>query len=264
MREIRDLSELKEIELNIMKTVHEFCETHDIQYFLAYGTLLGAIRHKGFIPWDDDIDIWMFREDYNKFYSLFPSFGESKGLYIAGKDTTPYFPRNMLKVCDARTKLIEREYRYQDSFGVFVDIWPLDGTPNGKIKRKIHNALQLNLLRILNAGIPKEEYFKGGLGKRLYREIFNVVGIKRVLNSAVGIFKKYSVTKSIYIENCAETPRGYHYEDFKKRHLSPFEDTEFYVPDGYDRILRNRYGNYMQLPPENQRIPHHIQDVYWL
>lgn len=264
MREITDLSELREIELSIMKKIHVFCEENSIRYFLAYGTLLGAVRHKGFIPWDDDIDIWMFREDYDKFRTLFPKYGEGIGLYIVGKDTKPYFPRNMYKVCDSRTELEERKYLYQDKFGVFVDIWPLDGTPNNFIARKLFYAKQSIVYRILYCGILKREYFAGGIIRNILRELCNIIGLKNVLDYSEALAKNYKIVGSKYVECCAGLPIGLLHEDFENRHLVKFEDTEFYIPNGYDRLLTLVYGNYMEPPPKEKQIPHHVQNTSWL
>lgn len=264
MKAITELSQMKEIELRIMKIVHNFCEDNNISYYLAYGTLLGAVRHNGFIPWDDDIDIWMFRKDYERFINLFPKYGMKYGLYIVGKNTSPRYYRNMIKVCDARTELDEYQYRFQDKFGVYIDIWPLDGTPNNYIKRSIHNFIYKISYAVLNSGIYKTEYFKGGYIQRAFRFIFNIWGINNVLQFQERCSKKYPVSKSVFIESCANKTRGFRYKDFKKRHLIRFEDARFYVPNGFDRILKSCYGDYMKLPPPNEQIPHHIQNTYWL
>ena len=95
MREIVNLSELKSIELDIMKKIHKFCEEYNINYTLSYGTLLGAVRHDGFIPWDDDIDIFMPQPDYEKFCRIFPLHQEKLQLELVNSKTSKYFGRNM-------------------------------------------------------------------------------------------------------------------------------------------------------------------------
>lgn len=135
---ITDLQELKSIELDIMKKIHSFCADNDIRYCLTFGTLLGAVRHKGFIPWDDDIDIFMPRPDYEKFLANFRLYGEKHHLYIASSRTKHYFARTFLQVCDDRTTLIEPWSKEKRPRGVFVDVWPLDGLPDNRIKRWLH------------------------------------------------------------------------------------------------------------------------------
>ena len=128
---ITELKELQEIELNIMKSIHEFCEANDIKYVLAYGTLIGAVRHDGFIPWDDDIDIHMPRNDYDRFVKMFPEWGKERNIEIVSSHTVGNeFPRDILKVCDNRTLLVAKNYKNNCKMGVFVDIWPLDKMPN--------------------------------------------------------------------------------------------------------------------------------------
>ena len=138
MREITDLEELKHIELEVMKKIHEFCEENSIIYYLCFGTLIGAVRHDGFIPWDDDIDIYMKRDDYEKFLTLFPQKAEELDLNYANYMTKPYYGRCFTKVFDNKTVLKEPQYKTDDDIGVFVDIWPLDGTPNIVFFRKLY------------------------------------------------------------------------------------------------------------------------------
>ena len=131
MKIIDNLDELKKIELDIMIKIHQFCEKNNIKYYMIAGTLIGAIRHKGFIPWDDDIDIAMSREEYEKFLREFPAYGEKNNLLAVNNRTNPYYGRPMTKVIDTRTCLMEPEYRSDDPIGVFVDIWVMDGVPTG-------------------------------------------------------------------------------------------------------------------------------------
>ena len=117
-----------------MIKVHQFCEENGIKYYMIAGTLIGAIRHKGFIPWDDDIDIAMPREDYEKFLKIFPEYGKKNNLLAVNNRTKPYYGRPMTKVIDTRTSLTEPEYRSDDPIGVFVDIWVMDGVPDDASK----------------------------------------------------------------------------------------------------------------------------------
>ena len=120
MKEIHDLDELKSIELRLMKVIHDVCTHNNIWYELAYGTLIGAVRHNGFIPWDDDIDIFMYRKDLNKFLEAIERHKESDHIMIASpKNGDIYFPRDIIKVCDSRTKLFEKTYKHEP-IGVFV------------------------------------------------------------------------------------------------------------------------------------------------
>ena len=264
MREITDLNELKKIELDIMKHIHAFCEENDIKYVLCFGTLIGAVRHQGFIPWDDDIDIYMFREDYEKFRRLFPEYGQKHKLYIAASDTTPCLPRAMAKVCDARTKLIEPINQYSDDIGVFVDIWPLDGTPSSKIGRFFWNKKILFAHRLFYSGIEKDEYFQGKGLKKVLRKLCKIIGPLKVEQYIEKKAHKYPVKSDRGVECYSNKIRGFTYEEFNGRHLVKFEDVEFYIPDHYDSILKKIYGDYMKLPPKEQQIPHHVINTFWI
>lgn len=120
MKVIESLDELKKIELDIMIKVHQFCEENGIKYYMIAGTLIGAIRHKGFIPWDDDIDIAMPREDYEKFLKIFPEYGKKNNLLAVNNRTKPYYGRPMTKVIDTRTSLTEPEYRSDDPIVLLI------------------------------------------------------------------------------------------------------------------------------------------------
>ena len=160
MKEISSIDELKVIELDIMKKIHRFCVDNNIIYYLCYGTLIGAIRHKGFIPWDDDIDILMPRPDYERFLKLFPRVQKQLGLEVVNHKTKTYFGRPMSKVIDKRTDLFEPEFKGDDHIGVFVDVWPLDGAANSKKERNKTIDKCYFWRSILYSGITKMKHLK--------------------------------------------------------------------------------------------------------
>ena len=144
--EIKYLSmdEIKSVELEILKYIHNFCIENDIKYFLNYGTLIGAVRHKGFIPWDDDIDICMFRKDYEKFIDLF---SKDDGIYkILSLETDDKYYNNFIKVINSKTKIEdERNYKTYD-LGIFVDIFPIDSFDDLKLVEKTYKLESFKLL----------------------------------------------------------------------------------------------------------------------
>lgn len=265
MKAITQIDELKSIELDIMKKIHKFCVENDIKYFMAYGTLIGAMRHNGFIPWDDDIDIWMKRIDYDKFLELFPKAQEALNLKVVNHKTKSFLGRAMSKVIDDRTILTEPEFRYDDPIGVFVDIWPLDSIPNNQRQgKKLIRSMRF-LHRKLYLCITKQMRFNS---------------IKEIAKSAVILLYRKSNSKAILDkmerilrENSEDDPRIlftpaypfdlYPADYFEGIFLTKFEDAEFYAPIRYDEILTIRYGNWKELPPADKRVPHHIIDVYW-
>lgn len=127
--EITDLEDVQNLQLGIIDKMDSFCLENNIRYFLAYGTLIGAIRHEGFIPWDDDIDVWMLRPDYDRFLEVFPAWAEKNGLFLNSPSTARRYNRVFSKVCDSRTILVETDRRNEFEEGAFVDVFPVDGLP---------------------------------------------------------------------------------------------------------------------------------------
>ena len=121
------VKELQETELEILKAFHRFCEEHHLRYYLSGGTLLGAIRHKGFIPWDDDIDLCMPRPDYMKLVEILKDGQLDQYRYLNTRYLDKDCPSSMIRVCDNRTELDFTEYRIPYQIGCWIDVFPLDG-----------------------------------------------------------------------------------------------------------------------------------------
>ena len=262
IREITDLNELKTIQLRIMKIVHTFCVENDIRYYLAYGTLIGAMRHSGFIPWDDDIDVFMPRPDYERFLKIFDEYGSKHHLKICNYKTKPFYCRPMSKVFDQDTVLVEPEYKYDDKIGVFIDIWPLDGiSDNQKIQTKEINKL-MRIRYLLYKKIVKffynkklRDYFLAPLCK-----IF--VNHKKMTEKMDSYLAKYNYDESKTIV-CVSLPTKIMLREwFEPSRLVPFEDAFFFVPNNYDEILTPYYGDWRKLPPIEKQVPHHITNVW--
>ena len=264
MREIKDLNELKSIELEIMKKIHYFCVENDIKYFLSYGTLIGAIRHKGFIPWDDDIDILLPRPDYNKFVELFPKYAVDNDIYLTNNKTNPVLIRPYSKVCDARTVQYEPKYKDPDPRGVFVDVWPLDGLPKNPIKRFFYTKIMYIKYVHMMASLTNIDYIpKKNIFKRFLIKLFNKTNYVKLVDKYDKYIRKYDYDNSKYIVSSAVKAMVLKKELFDTGRLIDFEDTKFYIPSGYDRYLRKFYGDYMTPPPIDKQVPHHVINTYW-
>lgn len=263
MKKITSLEELKTIELNIMKHIHSFCESNDIKYFLAYGTLIGAIRHKGFIPWDDDIDLHMERKDYDRFCKEFPLSCEKLGLKLVNAHTPSFYGRDMAKVIDIRTVIYEQDFIGDDPIGVFVDVWPLDSLPEEKTKRELFMRHNLYLQKLYYLRIANRDSITPH--KRILQSLIVGIDPRRLLSHIERFHRKYNGSTSHYL-SCLSDPyiKVFTRSCFVESQIGKFEGCDFYIPNGYDEILQKIYGDYLQLPPVDKRIPHHVIETYWM
>lgn len=257
----------KQVELEILTNVAEFCDKHEIQYFLAYGTLIGAVRHKGFIPWDDDIDIWMPRADYYRFLEIY----NKENLDSKYKAISPYDKisrHSFVKVIDTRTAKIESGIDYSNGYlGVDVDVFPLDGQPdNDKDFSKWYNKLQKYYKIYTYLILDKQGSLKKKIALFFIR--FFSGEKKRVLIKTAKLHKKYPYETSLYVgavESCYNFINNHYKKEwFSDFIMADFENLKFKIPVGYDEILTQMYGDYMQLPPIEKQVTHHSNNTYWL
>lgn len=154
MREVIEIKEIQSILLPILEYIDKVCKDNNLRYSLAFGTLIGAIRHKGFIPWDDDIDIVMPRTDFDKLIEILEKEQNKKYKILSPYDTNSFFAGQMLKVYDAETKLCEFPNKYNLEYGAYIDVFPIDGIDNSIVKaRKYHKKYDKyrKILHILSA-----------------------------------------------------------------------------------------------------------------
>lgn len=260
MRKI-EMAELRERQMEILDYVAQFCDDHGIRYIIEGGTMLGAIRHGGYIPWDDDIDVGMLREDYQRFTELFPR--EAKEDYVfACAETVDKWHLPFGKVMDTNTLLTQDGH----DLGINIDIFPYDDSPaDPELMKKMY--AKRDRLKGLNAAQIRKEKPSGNLARRIA-----VYGIRAVLRC----FPEYYFIRRI--EKNAQRFNGKGYENLatftgeskvttcKKewildRKLVPFENRTYKIPVNYDSWLRSFYGEYMQLPPEDKR-KHHTFEAY--
>lgn len=264
MKKIIPIEEIKKIELNILEHVKNFCEKHQLTYFLGYGTLLGAIRHKGFIPWDDDIDICMPREDYEKFLTLMKREEEREYKLLIPNIAGYYY--EFAKVVDNRTCVEEKGIIYGVDMGIWIDIFPLDGIPRCYgMNRWVMNFLVYCRVASVYTVMPPVAC------KVLYPFVFlfwkfaRVCGYRVFLNLIHHKAVKHKY-KDAYNVTCLIDPDSnrYYFPKEMFRHLVhvEFEGKYYLAPVEYDKYLIGLYGNYMQLPPEGKRIAHDFV-AYW-
>jgi len=255
-----DLDELRSIQLDLLQKTAEFCEKNGLRYFLCGGTLIGAIRHKGFIPWDDDIDIAMPRPDYDQFVK---TFNQSENYYrVVNLDTNPDYAYCFAKVYDNRTIMNELHYP-GDTFGVYIDVFPADGVKHVKQIKKI-----MLLHKFLNT--KKANYFHRTISKKIINTFgkvlllpFSAHKIATWMDKEARKNKFGSVPMAGVIANPLGIGEMVDKSVFDSDVYREFEGHEFRVPIGYDTWLRSIYGDYMQLPPVEHRVTHHTFEAWW-
>ena len=260
MREI-SVEEHKKMALDVLVKVADFCDKNDITYYLAYGTLLGAVRHGGFIPWDDDIDIIMPRPDYERFIKIFD---ENIGLKITSPHSDlPFY--YFTKVYNPNTLKEEPiDYKGREPFGVDIDIFPLDGFPEdiNESKKIIEKAKKINRDLLLSISQKK----KRNVLKTAYVKYTKFVGQKKYVNKYTKISTQYDYTTSKLVGGVDpyDGMRDIFVKDevFYDKVKIKFEDYEFWAPAGYVNYLTSKYGDYMTPPPADQQVTHHINKIY--
>lgn len=252
--------ELRRIQIAILNDVASFCDENGITYFLSYGTLLGAIRHNGFIPWDDDIDIAMPRPDYNRFVNLYNNRKSDYKVLHFSIDNSYKLP--FAKVHDTRTVMWEYLYK-QNSTGVFVDVFPLDGVPQHGFYRFINRWLT----RFLNTKAAVN-YSDRSIAKNIIINIGKVLLLPiptyKILQCMEKIGSLYDYKSSVYVGltilNVKEIINKSYFEE-TINHI--FEGNYYKIPKGYDPYLRQLYGDYMTPPSEGERESTHKFIAWW-
>ena len=258
------LKELQSEELKILKDVHEFCVLNNIRYSLYGGTLIGALRHKGFIPWDDDIDIIMPRPDYTRFCKEYLS----EKYKLACLDNTPNYMLAFARVYDdKKTKCVSKVPWLPGEAGVWIDVFPADGLSDDKkeIKRVYNKAYSLRKgLNIARGAYAKYSSYDTLIGKlKLFlKKVITLNGrtAKYYVRRLDTLIKKDAFCTSPMWASLSciirINDRKHHIADtFQSCELVDFEDIKTYIMNGADTMLRERYGDYMQLPLESDRIP---------
>ena len=262
-----DLEGLKQAQLSILLDVHDFCLNNNINYFLAHGTLIGAVRHKGFIPWDDDIDIAMPRQDYDRFISTFN--GTYPHLKVLSFDTADKYCYPIAKVYDNRTIMKENIVNTYPGMGINIDIFPIDGIPDSPedAAKHLNRLIRWGKLReIKQVKLSSSRSFAKNILLLLLRILLlpftNRFFLQKMDNMARSV--PYGSTKyagSIAYFTIMFKPVSV--SAFQNTVDAPFEGHLFKIPQGYDEWLRNIFGDYMQLPPEEKRVTHHVFEAYW-
>lgn len=262
------LNELKQIQLDILENIHEFCELNNIKYSLACGTMLGAVRHEGYIPWDDDIDICLLRRDYNKLITLFPDV--YNGAYkISSIENDDCWERPYAKAYDIRT-LLKEDSSCSKTIGINIDIFPIDNVPDNYNKWVLYNKVRMLFQRLLEV-----KFFKVKVSRAFYKNVLLVIlkillvfTSRRKLACHISKFsQKYNQCDSKYV---FENVQGIRLKKPFRRSIFDeiidvrFENKTFKGFKNYHEYLSNVYGDYMTLPPIEKRISYHSFSAFRL
>ena len=260
MNKLLSIDEVKRTELSILDFIDSVCGKYNIKFFLAYGTLLGAIRHKGFIPWDDDIDIYMLRKDYDKFIKLMADKKEDT-FRILSVDNDPEYYYEFAKVVDTRTRLETYNIKENKNEGVWVDIFPLDDAPKylRMIKWLLNCIVACRILSV-NMSFPTKKYpnllypiwaVSKMIGPRFFLKISDRIAKCGRSKEYVGYMCSMGVSKYFFKKQWCDDVV-----------LVDFEGKKYPAFKQFDDYLKYQYGDYMQLPPEDKRTPH-LVEAYW-
>ncbi len=258
----RKAKEVWAIELDLLSQLDKVCRKHGLRYCAAAGTMLGAVRHKGFIPWDDDLDIYMFRQDFDTLQSLTKEFSDPYFLQTTKNEQN--LIRTFMRLRNTKTTgTTVREENMDICKGIFIDIFPLDGITNDKVKDKIQNLIntfQKNVAGCFNyVHSPNpDQSFKGRVKYLVYKIVANVFAHDKLklYDAMNNNLKKYSTDETklwgnrTLVFKCPKSRRPL--QDYQDLIYLPFEMLQMPVPKNYDSMLRQQYGDYLKIP-ENKK-----------
>ena len=262
-----NMERLHQVDMQIVKEVVRICDQHGFQYFMLGGTMLGAIRHKGFIPWDDDIDLGMPREDYEAFLEIAPQ-ELAAHLKVVNYRNDPNYMYYITRILDTDTKVVEERIGNDNKYtNASIDIFPIDGTPNNPLLRKIYffRVMYHRALMSLCYKDSIDRKRKRSKKEQLLLWVMEHVPVEKMTTpykqkcKIDKLLRKQKIAGAKYIGNIMGAYRTREIvpaEFYGEGAYYPFEDMQLRGMAQAHEYLQWTYGDYMQLPPEDQRKTH--------
>lgn len=258
-----EIKALQQKSLEMLLFFKDFCDKHSLTFYLCGGCLIGAVRNGGFIPWDDDVDVFMPRKDYNRLIEIFNSKSGSERYFLQVSTKNKLTKNLFATICDSETTFIKSYQADLDiNHGIVLDILPIDGRPSSKIKRlfQMINSLFYSLYLIGEA--PENN---GKLIKFIGKALLLLVPLKslrfKIAMHCEKQMTKYPLKECEYATELCSGPyylkKTYFSKDFLSVDYLDFEGYKMPVPKGYDAYLKEAFGDYLTLPPEDERVCHH-------
>lgn len=267
-----DIRKVQLAQLQILKVFMQFCQKHNLRWYMIGGSLIGVLRHKGFIPWDDDIDIGMPRQDYDKFVSLQSEYPVGYALIDHRNEYEWQF--NFSQFVDNESEIIVRMNEKPRHCKIWIDVFPIDGMPCNRIRCWLHGEHVLMYRYLIQIPNIRTQVDTHKVGRPWYEKVIisilhylpigKLINVDTCLDAMARSLRKYDFDSSAWAGNLLGKYREKEYmpkEWWGVPVLLPFEDVKVQCPAESDKITEKLYGNYMQLPPMEHRVGHNIEIV---
>ena len=266
---MNDLKNVKKIELEILLELDRICKKEKINYQLFAGTLLGSIRHQGFIPWDDDIDVCMLRRDYERFVKVCENGTLNEAYFLQTNKTDPLSVVQFAKIRKNGTVFENiNDCNQSTHTGIFIDIFPLDNVLPFSIKGRIQYRLFDFWYKVVSSSDINRVKNAKNVANKVFRLFFwsisKLIGKRRIDDKLYYIATRFNGLNTEYVNHLTNGTQGKRMQQYLRKRDSVctstegvFEGYKFPIPVDYDEVLKRLYGDYLTLPPENQRVPGH-------